>query len=99
MEHRLWLEHFSITHKWIKIDVLVDYKQMHVSIIDHDRSKKNYMFCERWLRYQKSWTEILEAIQIWMDEWFKKLQERHDRDMESTVEQLALASDELDNAR
>lgn len=95
IESRLWLEHFSINHNGIKVDVLVDYKQMHVSIVDHDRSKKNYMFCERWLRYQNSWKEILKAIEIWMDEWFRRLQERHDADTESSIHQLALASDEL----
>ena len=65
---------------------------MHVSIVDHDRSKKNYMFCERWLKYQKSWKEILKAIEIGMDEWFRRLQERHDADAESSIQQLALSS-------
>lgn len=78
-------EHISIIHEWIRVDVVVDYQNMKVSIVDSFRNKKNYMFCERWLSYRDNWYNILKAIEKGMDVWFSKLEERQDKDTGRTL--------------
>jgi hypothetical protein len=40
-------EHFAINHDGVRVDVIVDYNYMTVSIVNNTRDKKEYMFCGR----------------------------------------------------
>lgn len=71
-------KHFSLTHKGIRIDVVVDLQKKTVSLTDEYRGKKNYLFANRGLEYQIGRHNILEAMKLWMDEWYRILQEAQD---------------------
>lgn len=49
---------------------------MTVSLVDKNREKKNYIFCERSLSYEQWRYNVLEAIQKAMKIWFEKLKIR-----------------------
>ena len=52
-ESKIWFEHISIVHNQIRIDIVIDYKDSKISIVDNHRNKKNFMFCERSLSYEQ----------------------------------------------
>lgn len=78
----------SVYHKWICVDILIDYIQMQVSIMDKNVGKKNYIFCWRWLWYEQWWYKILEAIQVAMKYGFDKLRERQEANEKEEIEKI-----------
>ena len=82
-------KHFSLTHKGVRVDVVVDIKEQTVSITDEYRGRKDFLFQKRGLEYQKWWYDILEAIKLWMDEWFRILKEHRDNITEKVVKLYA----------
>lgn len=66
-ETKVRLEHVSIVHNSIRVDLLINYKKMEISLCDVDGNKKVWMFCERSLGYQDGWNNILAAMQVAMD--------------------------------
>ena len=85
-ETKVWLEHLSIVHEWVRVDVIIDYKDMNVSLVDIYRNKKEYIFIKRWLAYKNWWNNILEAISKGMELGFSKLAERQEIYDKETLE-------------
>ncbi len=82
-------KHFSLTHKSVRIDIVVDLQKQTVSLTDEYRDRKDYLFQKRWLEYQQWWYDILEAMKLWMDEWFRILREHRDNMTEEAVKLYA----------
>ena len=92
---KTWYEHLAINDKWVRIDIVIDYAAMTVSIVEPNRNNKSYMFCWRSLSYQQWRTNILEAIQTAMDIWFAKLREREDKDLKDMADKLIATTPNL----
>lgn len=69
-------EQLTITTNGIAVHIVIDYQNMTISLVERDRSKKQYMFCERPLRYESNWNNILVAMREAMDIGFQRLKER-----------------------
>lgn len=84
-------EHLSIVHNWIRVDIVIDYANMNLSLVDKNRAKRDYMFCERSLTYEQWRYNILEAIKEAMKLWFEKLRIRqNDNEVEYAEKMIAL---------
>ena len=81
-------EHLAINHNNIRVDIVVDYVNMQVSLVDKNREKRSYMFCERSLNYEQWRYNILEAIQEAMKIWFDKLRIRKEEDYIDCAEKI-----------
>ena len=81
-------EHFAINHDGVRVDVIVDYNYMTVSIVNNTRDKKEYMFCGRWSNYEQWRYKILDAIKEAMRIWFVKLDERRHSDELDIAERM-----------
>lgn len=77
-ESKVWLEHYSLNYEWVRVDIVVDYQKMDVSLVDNARNKKEYWFAWRSLSYEKWWYTIVDAIKSAMQFGFDKLRIREE---------------------
>jgi hypothetical protein len=91
---KTWYEHLSITHNWIRVDIIVDYVNMQVSLVDQNRNKKNWVFCERGFTYENWWNNILDAMKEAMKIWFDKLREREEIYHKELADKMILLNNE-----
>lgn len=91
---KTWYEHLSIVHNWIRVDIIVDYVNMQVSLVDQYREKKNWMFCERWFTYESWRNNILDAMKEAMKIWFDKLREREEINLREFADKMVLLNNE-----
>jgi hypothetical protein len=86
-------EHLSVESFWISVDIIVDYINMNVSLVNRDRTNKEWMFVNRSLSYEQSRYNILNAIKEAMDFWFNKLIERQTINEHKDIEKIIALSE------
>lgn len=83
---KVWYELLSVKHNWVLVYILLDYFNMNLSLVDKDRTPKEYIFCNRSLSYEDWWYNILEAIKEAMKIWFEKLRIRQEENEKEKLE-------------
>lgn len=96
---KVWYEHLSINHNWCRVDICIDYSNMNVSLVNNDRTPKEYIFCNRSLSYEDWWYNILEAIKDAMKIWFDKLRIRQEEKEKNKLEFLLELAKETDERK